>query len=185
MHQAVYPRVRTGDWIETASGEKFYPLDPDPSEINPWDIAHALANICRWGGHCKTFYSVAQHSLWVSKLVSPENRKWALLHDAAEAYIGDMVWPLKHYGDFAAEFRAAEQRIMAAICERFHLPLEMPEEVKTADLIMLVTERRDLTQNRNEWKREVPMALPRRVYPVRPHTARNQYLAALAAAGVS
>src|SRR5688572_18527016 len=92
--------VRVGDWILTATGRSFWPLDPRADEICIDDIAQALAKVCRFGGHCCDFYSVAQHSVLVAHLVErshPQLALHALLHDAAEAYLGDFTQPLKPY----------------------------------------------------------------------------------------
>jgi len=86
---------RRGDWMETFTGRKFWPLDPRPDEVCIADIAHALANTCRFGGHVREFYSVAQHSVIVSRHVPEEYAVLGLLHDAAEAYLGDVITPLK------------------------------------------------------------------------------------------
>lgn len=155
--------------MQTYSGNKFWPLDPRPDEIHLVDIAKALANICRFGGHSERFYSVAQHSVAVSALVlfTNKNRKSALiglLHDAAEAYIGDMVRPLKH-SPAMYEFRRAEERISRAIAQRFDLPYDqlgmlMPSEVKFADDTLLATECRDVMggQRAGQWA-ELPPPL--------------------------
>jgi len=129
--------TRKGDWIQTYTGRMFWPEDPRAAEINIVDIAHALANICRFGGHCCEFYSVAQHSLEVAALVGEEDRLAALLHDAAEAYIGDMVRPIKRR---MARFSEMERGIHTVICERYGLSPDMPKSVKEADEIMLATE---------------------------------------------
>jgi len=89
---------RRGDWMTTATGRKVWPLDLRPDEVDLEDIAIALSNLCRFGGRCRQFYSVAQHSLWVAdqvKELRPELELCALLHDAAEAYVGDVVSPIK------------------------------------------------------------------------------------------
>jgi 5'-deoxynucleotidase YfbR-like HD superfamily hydrolase len=132
---------RYGDWFQTYTGIQFWPLDPRPEECLIEDIAHALALQCRFNGHCKYFYSIAQHSVLVSKIVKPENALWGLMHDAAEAYVGDMVRPLKSSQPF---FREVEAKVMAAICDKFGLPRQEPSEVKKADDIVLMTEKRDL-----------------------------------------
>lgn len=128
---------RLGDWIQTATGGMFWPLDPRPEEIDVLDIAHALANMCRYGGHCLRFYSVAEHSVLMARHVSPPNRLWALLHDASEAYIVDVPRPLKR---FLVGYQAAEDDVMKAVCQRFGMSVEMPHEVKAADSAILVTE---------------------------------------------
>lgn len=122
--------LRYGDWMQTATGRQFWPVDPRPDEINICDIAHALAMQCRFGGHCLRFYSVAEHSVLLSYAVAPEHALWALLHDASEAYLVDVPRPLK---PFLPGYREVEDAVMAAVCERFGLPSQMPREVKIAD----------------------------------------------------
>jgi 5'-deoxynucleotidase YfbR-like HD superfamily hydrolase len=143
----------------TASGRAFYPLDPRPDEVTIEDIAHALSLLCRFGGHVRHFYSVAQHSVLVSQHVAATLRSgaglwtpetatlalWGLLHDAAEAYCGDVIWPLKQARALKAAFAPIEAGIMAAICDRFDIPREEPEIVKACDLRALATEKRDVT----------------------------------------
>jgi hypothetical protein len=87
---------KKGDWMQTYGGMKFWPLDPDPDRIIIEDIAHALSNICRYGGHARKFYSVAEHSVHVSNYVLEKYALEGLLDDAAEAYIGDMIRPIKY-----------------------------------------------------------------------------------------
>ncbi|MBS9728996.1 phosphohydrolase [Pseudomonas aeruginosa] len=136
-------------WIITYTGSRFDLIQPDPASIHPTDIAHALAQQCRFNGHCVSHYSVAQHSYFVADLVPEEHQLAALLHDASEAYIGDMVRPLK---ELLPEFRQIEAVIWSAICERFDLDEQLPAEVKRADLIALATERRDLMHfHQVEW----------------------------------
>jgi hypothetical protein len=129
--------LRIGDWMQTAHGRQFWPCDPRPSEIFLDDIAHALSMLCRYGGHCRRFYSVAEHSVLLSHVVSAEDARWALLHDASEAYIVDVPRPLK---PFLAGYAAAEEAIMAAVCRRFGLPEAMPPRVKAADRSILTDE---------------------------------------------
>lgn len=130
--------TRRGDWMQTFTGRAFYPLDPRVDDIVPADISHALSLICRYGGHTLRFYSVAEHCVLMSHAVRPENALWALLHDATEAYVGDMIRPLK--GSMPA-YRAAENRLMAVICERFGIADDCPAEVKLADTRILHDER--------------------------------------------
>ena len=108
-----------GDWMQTYTGVRFYPMDPRPEELDIRDIAHALSLICRYGGHVDRFYSVAEHCVLMSQCVPEEHALWALLHDASEAYVGDMVRPLKRQ---LPEYEAAEGRVIAAIVERVGLP---------------------------------------------------------------
>lgn len=129
--------ARKGDWMQTISGRQFWPIDPRPEDVDIEDIAHALSMLCRFGGHCVRFYSVAEHSVIVSRHVPPEDSLWALLHDASEAYIADIVRPAKR---FIPGYREAEDRIMAAICAAFGLQLDMPATVARADSAILADE---------------------------------------------
>jgi len=142
--EAIFERKTTnGDpRIRIYSGKFISLVNPLVSDIQLVDIAHHLSNICRFTGSTITLYSVAQHSVAVSKIVSPENALWGLLHDASEAYLGDVSSPLKYY--LNGKYRELEDRFMSVICEKFGLPPIEPEEVYEADKIMYVTERRDL-----------------------------------------
>jgi len=119
------PDERHGDWIQTFGGRAFWPLDPRPEDVAIGDIAHALAHLCRYGGHTRRFYSVAEHSVLMARAVSPKHRLWALLHDASEAYLVDLPRPIKRA---IPQYRTAEAA-------------EMPEEVHLADGRILTDER--------------------------------------------
>ena len=127
-----------GDWMQTYSGIAFYPMAPHHEEIVLTDIGHALSMLCRYGGHTSRFYSVAEHCVRMSRAVSPENALWALLHDATEAYMGDMIRPLKRSMPAYVE---AEDRLMQAICDRFDIDHEIPAEVHEANSRILLDER--------------------------------------------
>jgi len=129
---------RLGDWISTFSGVQYWPCDPRPSEVCIEDIAHALSNICRYAGHCKSFYSVAEHSVYVSLIVPPEHALTALLHDATEAYCVDVPRPLKR---FLTNYKEIEQRNWVAIADKFSLPHDMPQCVKDADNAVFLAEK--------------------------------------------
>lgn len=130
---------RTGDWMLTASGRQFWPLDPRPSEILIGDIAASLAKQCRYAGHTSTHYSVAEHSVLVSQVVPHEHALQALLHDATEAYCVDVPRPVKRA--LGAVYAEIEDRIWRAIAERFHVSVEMHPCVKAADDAVLLAER--------------------------------------------
>jgi hypothetical protein len=131
---------RTSGYMTTFSGKKFYPLQPDPLEIDIEDIARGLSNSCRWGGQIRDFYSIAQHCVHVSYLCKPENALLGLLHDAAEAYIGDMIRPLKYLPEMSI-YKTIEYGIENAIAKAFNLPtLHKPDDVEFADNIMLAKE---------------------------------------------
>lgn len=129
---------RRGDWMQTYTGKAFWPLDPRPEEIDPVDIAHALSMLCRFGGHVRRFYSVAEHCVLMSTAVAPKHALSALLHDATEAYLVDLPRPIKRS---LPEYQEIEAGIAAALSERFGVPAEMPAEVKDADNRILLTER--------------------------------------------
>lgn len=127
------------NWMQTYGGEPFSPLTATEDDVHITDIAHALGMVCRYAGHCRRFYSVAEHCVILSHTVDPENALWALLHDATEAYVGDMVRPLKV--DMPA-YRAVEDRLMAVIARKYGLPgTDMPAQVKEHDTRIVNDER--------------------------------------------
>ena len=117
----------------TNSGILVNILHPTPQMIEIEDIAHALSNICRYGGHSKKFYSVAQHSLFVCLLAPKHLKKEALLHDAAEAYTGDVVKPLKVI--LGEKYECIEAGFMRAISARFGLNASLLPLVKKYDMM--------------------------------------------------
>lgn len=138
-------------WILTRSGRKFDLANPTADMVDPTDIAHSLSMQCRFNGHTRHFYSVAQHCYLVSDMVPAEHRLAALLHDATEAYVGDLVRPLKegmrHFANSHGDeclYDLTERRVWIAICQRFDLDPILPDCVKHADLVALATEKRDL-----------------------------------------
>jgi 5'-deoxynucleotidase YfbR-like HD superfamily hydrolase len=115
------------------------PLDPRPEEINIADIAHALSRMCRYNGHCVGFISVARHSIWVSDELhtfGPDMQFAGLLHDAAEAYIGDVPRPIKR-SEAMEVFKVAEAKLEKVIAEVFGTPFPIPAEVMEADHYVL------------------------------------------------
>lgn len=137
---------RPGPWITLLDGRRFHLLDPRPDDVDPWVLASALAKVNRFGGHTTRPYSVAEHSVHVCDLVEAAGgllfeRRAALLHDAAEAFIGDLPTPLKR---LLPEYAAIERGIHEAVFARFGVSPNLPPIVKRADLVALVTENRDL-----------------------------------------
>jgi len=138
------------DALETFTGGRFHPFDPDPSDVHIADIAGGLAHTCRFGGHCRSFYSVAQHSLFVASELEdqgPRLELYGLLHDAAEAYLGDLPRPVKREFD---AFEAAEARILDTVWSA--LDVESPSEaewetVMAADDRLLAYEADALLEN--------------------------------------
>lgn len=162
-------------WIATYTGKRFELFDPKPEMICIEDIAHALSHICRFGGHSADFYSVAQHSVTVSLLCCDEHRLHGLLHDASEAYIGDVVRPLKL---MLTEYRTIESRIHSAILETFGLEKLECSCVKEADEVLLATEARQffgMTKDYADWS---VYAEPGdfRVYPESTYMAERAFL---------
>jgi hypothetical protein len=117
--------------IETYTGKIYEFLNPSENSICKEDIAHALSHICRFTGHTRDFYSVASHSLLVAALVPDEHKLQALLHDATEAYVGDVSSPLKHL--LGTTYTNLEENARRAICEHFHIDFALPNTVKLAD----------------------------------------------------
>ena len=107
-------KTRTGKWVDV--------FNPTPEMFCIEDIAHALSNLCRFNGHCKKFYSVAEHSVHLShSFQDTDFCRWALLHDSAEAYIGDLVTPVKHSGTFKKVFVPLEKQLLRVISIKFGL----------------------------------------------------------------
>ena len=130
-------------WILTYTGKRFDLVDPRPSDVNIIDIAHALANSGRFAGHTRSFYPIAQHCVLGSYLVPIQFARAFLLHDAREAYVGDVSSPLKQ---LLPEYHAIEERVATVVDAAFEIPATVAHapEIKHADLVMLATERRDL-----------------------------------------
>jgi hypothetical protein len=142
--------ARIGAWSQTYTGRQYWPQDPRPEDVDPIDIAHALSLQCRFGGHCKWHYSVAQHSLLVAELLGsmpaqgPGTCDWGLLHDASEAYMVDLPRPLKNHSAMGLEYKRIEALNMRAIWARFGLVGPQPEAVAIADEVALAMEFRDV-----------------------------------------
>ena len=136
---AADPRIKTaiGPTILLQSGHYFDLLDPHGSEFTIEDIAQGLSMVCRFAGQCSAFYSVAEHSYHTSFLVDGPLRRAALMHDASEAFIGDVTRPLK---SVLPEYRAIENAIEAAIVDRFDIHGAADPGVKAADIVMLHAE---------------------------------------------
>ncbi len=136
-------RIKTavGRTILLQSGTYFDLLDPANSAFTIEDIAHGLSMTCRFAGQCRQFYSVAEHSWHASRLVAPEFQLRALMHDAAEAFIGDVTRPLK---SILPEYKAIERNVEAAIMDRFGTGDWNVDEVKRADMMMLHAEQTEL-----------------------------------------
>lgn len=183
MNTPVTPIIRPD--ILTYTGKYFDFINPHNNEFNIYDIAHALSNVCRFAGHTREFYSVAQHSVMVARICMRTARpadvidcgRAGLLHDAAEAYIGDITRPLKQ---LLPDYKVIEQRIEAALLNAFGID-SLPEQtklVKHADLVMLATEQRDLMPaHSDEWQLISGIEpLPEIINPWYPEKAEREFL---------
>jgi hypothetical protein len=126
------------------SGGRFDPLHPEVCPFNIKDIAHALSQLCRFGGHTKEFYSVAQHCVLVSRECPAKDAFWGLLHDASEAYLVDIPRPIKYSPGFKEEYRKLEGKLMEAITKHYRIDSRQPQTVTDADQRIGLTEMRDL-----------------------------------------
>jgi hypothetical protein len=133
-------------YIQLISGIRFNIEDPEEDTIRIQDIAHALGNICRFGGHAKKFYSVAQHCVYASYMTPGPHQMAALLHDATEAYLGDVVRPLKR---LLPDYERLEKNLAARIAHNFGLPIDAfeHEHVKHVDNMLQAYEAKEVCTN--------------------------------------
>lgn len=169
------PEIIAKSWVITLSGKRFNILNPDPEAVLLQDIACALARQARFNGHTRFFYSVGQHSCLGSE-VSPTKdiARHMLFHDATEAYVGDLVSPVKA---LLPEFEIIESRIHWAIAQKFNLETPLPKVVKQMDRRLLATEVRDLiTKDLKSWNigEDEPFDFP--IIPWPPEVAEARFL---------
>lgn len=143
----------TSPSVLTVSGVLVDLYNPTLIQIRWDDVGHALGALARFNGHTRCFYSVAEHSVRVSRRVPPEDALWGLIHDAAEAYIGDIVSPVKA---LCPELHVIERGLLDVMCRMLGLPLEMPASVVESDARMLATEARDLLIGDTSWCKAQP-----------------------------
>lgn len=165
----------TTDWMQTYTGRQFFPLEPRVADVVIEDIAHALAHQCRYAGHTCGFYSVAEHSVHIYRSISRQNRFWGLMHDAPEAYLVDLIRPIKRA---IPQYKIIEENLMHVICTAFGLPWECPQEVHDADNAILNDERMQAMGPPPK-----PWATPRETLGVKlefwpPYMARKMFLEA-------
>ena len=137
-----------GPTILLRSGSYFDFEVPEESDITIEDIAHGLSHICRFTGQCHTFYSVAEHSILCSQRVPAEHAFAALMHDAAEAVMGDVSRPLK---SLLPDYKKIERRVERAVLSKFGLSADCNDFVKKADMEMLAFEQQIVMRNADEW----------------------------------
>lgn len=160
--------------IQIQSGHLFDFLEIDASRLTIEVISHALSHLCRFTGHTREFYSVAQHSVFVSWVVPPQDAFAGLMHDAAEAVIGDVSSPLKA---LLPDYRAVEERVEAELFVRFGLPAKLPDSVKQADRLLLAIEQRDLMPVGERQDDASGLTLPEtKITPFDPCVAKTMFL---------
>lgn len=171
------PVRKTGDapsqpWVMTFSGKQVNLVTPHPDAINIQDIAQALAMQCRFNGQSGTFYSVAQHSVHVMSLVPSAAKPYALLHDAHEAYIGDITSPVKNAilnlgkSDIIRQISDGLDRVIArAFGLNWPTPPTIRRQIAAADKVALATERRDLFVAVTGWDEVLPEPDKKRIRP--------------------
>ena len=161
--------------VSTRSGRRVALLNPSPSQIAIGDIAHGLAHQCRFNGQTNKFYSVAQHSVLVASILPRELRLAGLLHDASEAYLGDIVQPLK---ELLPDYQAIEAKFCEVLGTRFNVDLQPNDAIRHADLVVLATERRDLMpMDTADWSSIAGITpLSRTIKPLAPETAAAQFM---------
>lgn len=172
--QVMAVRVEVGPTIMLHSGAWLDLSSPATSDFSIEDIAHGLAHLCRYAGQCSDFYSVAEHSLLVYNMV-PEQGLSALLHDAAEAFLGDITRPLKQ---MLPDYRRIEQEVQSAILERFGLPLVSDPSIKQADLRVLAAEQQQIMPSGTDaWAQSAGIApAPVVVRHLSPAAAKREFL---------
>lgn len=143
------PDLQSATTMQTYTGEMFDVFTPNKDQIQTRDISHALSMLCRYGGHSRNFYSVAEHSFLMAEYFFDRKEydlaRAALLHDATEAYMGDIIRPLKLRLPL---YREVENTLQAMIFTKYGIPPEMPEKVKQADLRIVNDERAALLHER-------------------------------------
>lgn len=163
-------------WIQTYSGRAFSPFKPTRDKIHITDIAHALSNQCRFSGHCKSFYSVAEHCVNTSIIASAPDALQALMHDSAEAYLVDLPRPIKHHPKFSF-FRSLEDSVLKAIFARYSIPFPISKAVRTIDDILLATERASLMKSSEiPWSLDEPPLAGFAFNYFSPHQAEELFL---------
>lgn len=163
---------RKGDYMTTYTGQKFWPLDPRAEEVHLEDIAHALSRICRFNGHVRSHYSVAQHAVIVSHLVPQYLAFEALHHDDAEAYLADLVRPVKkHIRQYIKHERALEK----VISKRFRFKYPLPAVIHDIDTRIVADEAESLFISEPSWTKEFNK-IGLRIRPIPAFIAKRLYL---------
>jgi hypothetical protein len=175
---------RKGGSIQTYTGLIFYPLDPRIEEIEVDDVAHALSNKARFTGHTRRFYSTGEHSVRVSRHLASTGASLmeqyvGLHHDDTDAYLPDVPTPLKVLPEFKW-FRDLEKHMQSLCFQRFGCVVEDYSVIKNSDIVLLLTEKRDLMPKKNSnWNHKYtqsPIPEPYHIDPWEPAFAEQMYL---------
>ncbi len=165
-------------WMQTLTGKKLYLLNPQPGQIDIEDIAGALSKMCRFNGHCREFYSVAEHSVLLASKAPLRYKLDALFHDASEAYIADIIRPLKPH---MPGYYDKENTLMTVIAKKFGFQWPMCDEVKRLDVAILGTERNaimfDTAEDAMMWGNTEP-PLDVKIHCWAPKTAYIKFMSA-------
>jgi len=214
--RALLRSLGKNEWFITYTGRQVWVLHPKQEDIELRDIGHALGHICRFGGHTRDFYSVAQHSYHVQQIIAqrfsrevvaqiqeagtkigPDPFPWrvatkkelrtALMHDSTEAYLGDVIRPLKVCLPI---YRYIESIWWDVIRTRWGLCERIPTLIKYADEIAFLTERRDLIHPHHAarpWKEDSHSRVQpdaRRIIPLEPKQAESVFMSAASQVGI-
>jgi hypothetical protein len=168
-------------WIETYTGKKFYPFSPNPGEFDIKDIAHSLSNQCRFNGHVKEFYSVAQHCVLIANYLEHIGHSLSyilagLLHDAGEAYVGDIITPVKRVFPQLAIY---EHNLMIRIFRWADIDInrDIMRAVERVDKMILYSEKQVLLGDKIDWGfKSIGVPLFFKIEPWSPGLAESEYL---------
>lgn len=170
------PAPRKGDWMQTVTGKQFWPIDPRASEIDIRDISGALSKLCRYGGQSLRFYSVAEHCVLMAEKAPDDLKLTALLHDASEAYLCDIIRPIKSH---LSNYLEIEARLERAVSDRFGLVYPWHKEVKRLDTAILADERdQAMAPPPIPWSQTTEPPLGVRLQFWTPEEAQNEFIRA-------
>lgn len=174
-----------GFGIQTHGGHTFDPKSRVISQIDIFDVSHALSNLCRFAGHCRSFYSVAEHSVLVANIIEkfwPDDHaaiRAGFFHDATEAYVVDLPTPIKV---LLPDYTDIEDKIATDIESEFQVEFgsEIATKVKFADMVALATEARYLFDDVSHWESiksftPVPELLAKG-FPLPPEEAKKYFM---------
>jgi len=162
--------------MPTFTGRPFSLERPRAADVHILDVAQSLSNACRYYGHTSRFYSTAEHSVWVSRMVPAPLALQGLLHDAPEAYHGDLTRPMKLLLGLRSGYFRIEKRVTAVVHEAFDLPPELADEVLEADTAICSVERIYFHPRACPWKFSTPMPRGVRLEGWEPTRARREFL---------